>query len=189
MMTMNEARAVGQCLSESIIQNIHAIPPPQNRFASPVIRPTRRFELIELTVPAGFTGTKFNFTDIPQLRTQAGQIIHVQAIESYTVADVSLSPNGIAVITVAQSLQTFVVLNVNSEENIFRVPYVSFHRIDTSAVTLSPFVHDLFYFDDLKSVDWTKSFVQFSAPPAVLPFSVLLGVHYIKTDEQGRRVQ
>src|SRR5271170_7191047 len=95
----------------------------------PEFSATRRFELIELNIPAASTGTKFNFVDQPQLRTDTEMDNCIQGIEVYDVTDVPLSPNNIAVVSAASAKNTFLVLYVDGQESIYRIPFFQLHRI------------------------------------------------------------
>lgn len=145
---------------------------------------TKRYELVELQVPANTSGTKVQFTDIPQLRTQTNQTITIQAIETFSNQAVTTSPTGIAVATPTQIKSAFLVLNVQGEENIFRIPLPQLNRVIPDQITAAnyvPSVDQLQQFEMLQMVDWTKSYVQFAtAPNNVSAFSFLFGVHYTR---------
>lgn len=150
----------------------------------PQFSATKRFELIEVQIPATSTATKFNIPDQPQLRTDQDADIIIQAIETYDILSVPLSPNNVAVVTSADLLQTYITLYIDGEESIYRVPLVSMKRIlnETTGGAVQPSVFEIFKLRNLK-VDWTKSY--FFTPVAYAgganaTFSFLLGVHYYK---------
>lgn len=150
----------------------------------PQFQATKRFELIEVQIPALSTQTKFNIPDQPQLRTDQDADIIIQAIETYDVNEVPLSPNNVAVIAVADLLKTYMTLYIDGEESIYRVPLITMKRVlnAVAAGANTPSVFELFKLRNLK-VDWTKSY--FFVPAAYSAganetFSILLGVHYYK---------
>lgn len=148
----------------------------------PAYDSTERYEMVETQIPANSTATRFNFNDQPQLRTDQTQDVLIQGLETYTVVDVTLSPNNVAVMTAALMKQTYLVLYVNGEESIYRVPLVSLHTMNNladpfnNAETMAPAMDNLL-------VDWTKSY-WFTPTPytggAFATFSILLGVTYKK---------
>jgi hypothetical protein len=150
----------------------------------PRFHATARYELIEVQVPANLTQTRFNVPDQPQLRTDQDADIIIQAIETFDVLAVSLSPNNVAVIPVAFMLQTFLILYVMGEESTYRVPLNQLIRIAGRGGTgvPAPFNYELQKLKNLQ-VDWTKSYFMTATPFAggTFPtFSFLLGVHYDK---------
>jgi hypothetical protein len=139
-----------------------------------------RYEMIETVIPAAATATRFNFNDQPQLRTDQNADVIVQGLEVYTVADVPLSPNNNTVITAALLKQTYLVLYVNGEESLYRIPLVKLHTINNFADAFNNAESDTPRFDNLL-IDWTKSYL---FTPAAYGngalFSILLGVIYKK---------
>jgi len=148
----------------------------------PEFQATRRYELIEFNIPANSTGTRFNFVDQPQLRTDTTQDVVVQGIEIFDVTDVTLSPNNITVATAAYCKSTFLVLYVDGEESIYRIPLFQLHRVANLA---DPYINvDNLPppFDNIYP-DWTKSYL--FTPTAYsgganATFSFLFGIHYKK---------
>ena len=153
----------------------------------PAFDATKRYELLEIQIPAASTATRFNIPDQPQLRTDQDADIIIQAIETFDIFGIPLSPNAIALPTDAQLQQTYLVLYVEGEESIYRVPLLSLKRIanEINAVPQNaPFVYDLFKFRNIQ-VDWTKSYFFTPTPYSTVDvpnttFSFLLGVHYFK---------
>jgi hypothetical protein len=148
----------------------------------PAYDSTERYEMVETQIAANNTATRFPFNDQPQLRTDQTQDVVVQGLETYTVVDTTLSPNNVAVVSAAFLKQTYLVLYVNGEESIYRVPMLSLHTMNNladpfnNAETMAP------AFDNLL-VDWTKSYF-FTPTPYTgglfATFSFLLGVTYRK---------
>lgn len=143
---------------------------------------TDRYELIETQIPANSTATRFNFGDQPQLRTDQTQDVIVQGLETFTITDIPLSPNGVALPTAVELKSTYLVLYVNGEESIFRVPLVKLHTINNFADAFNNGEADTPRFENLL-VDWTKSYLFVPAPYGAgvfTTFSFLLGVVYKK---------
>lgn len=139
----------------------------------------KRYELIETQIPANSTATRFQFNDQPQLRTDQTQDVVIQALQIYDLTDVTLSPNNVAVSTAAFMKLTFLVLYIDGEESIYRIPLVDIHITSNGA---DPFQYELDLFDNLM-MDWTKSYFFTPTPYAAgtfATFSFLLGVRYRK---------
>lgn len=139
----------------------------------------KRYEMIETQIPANSTATRFNFADQPQLRTDASQDVAIQTMQVYDITDVPLSPNNVAVSTAAFMKQTYLILYVDGEESIYRIPLVDIHITSNGA---DPFQYEMDLFDNL-IIDWTKSY--FFTPAAYgagvfATFSFLLGIRYKK---------
>lgn len=146
----------------------------------PRFEATKRYEQIETQIQANNTATRFNFFDQPQLRTDQTRDVIIQGIETFDITDVALSPNNVAVITAAFMKQTYVVLYVDGEESIYRIPLTQLHRVNNFT---DPFVFsgdNAPRFENIM-IDWTKSYL-FTPTPygggVFTTFSVLLGVHY-----------
>lgn len=149
----------------------------------PRFHATARFDLLEINIPANSTANKFPIPDQPQLRSDEDQDTIIQAIETYTIFDVPLSPNAVALPTDVQLQQTYLTLYILGEESIYRIPLVNLHNV---AGTVNaggnpiPFKFDLAKFKNVQ-VDWTKSY--FSVPvnfgAVFATFSFVLGVHYV----------
>jgi hypothetical protein len=147
----------------------------------PRFHATKRYELLEIQIPANSTQTRFNIPDQPQLRTDQDADVIIQAIESFTIIDVTPSPNNIPVVSAAFALQTYLTLYVDGEESIYRIPLLQLRRMGIDG-SVTPSVFELGKFKNLQ-VDWTKSYFSTGTPYAAgvfATFSFLLGVHYYK---------
>jgi hypothetical protein len=145
-------------------------------------QPIQRYELMELTVPAG-AGTRVNFQDNPQLRTMIDQEIYVKDIElfltnSYANSQVNPALPGL---TLAEAIKAVLCLYVQGEERIHFIPLLKLNHITDAAV---PFQEQANQFADLAKVDWTKSYIQFSVAPAGTPYVMPFCVNYIKIQKQ-----
>lgn len=142
-------------------------------------QPISRYEAIELVIPASSTATKFNFLDIPQLRSDQEKDIAIRGLEVFILEAVPLSFNGNALAPFAQLQKAFLTLYIEGEERLFRIPLVRLLSLDTAAVAIYG-AYGFPLFDNLR-VDWTKSYV--STPVAFgvgTVMSFLFGVSYAR---------
>jgi hypothetical protein len=139
-----------------------------------------RYEAIELQIPANAGATRFNFLDIPQLRSDVTKDIIVQSIKTFSVVEKPVDFNGNAVATVAQLQNAELTLYVDGEESLFRIPMTELMNSQNFANTFfSQIIPD--EFDNLM-IDWTKSYitadVPFNLAGANTAFSFLFGIAY-----------
>jgi hypothetical protein len=152
---------------------------PKFFFMFPKYDACKRFELLEIQIPANSTATRFPVPDQPQLRSDQTQDVITQSMQVYNVTDVPLSPNNVAVVSGANMKQTYLVLYIDGEESIFRIPLTDLHITNNLA---DPYQWEMDLFDNLQ-VDWSKSY--FLTPAAYgggafATFSFLVGVRYRK---------
>lgn len=146
------------------------------------MRALKRFELVELVIPANSTGTKFQYPDIPQLRDDPTQDIIIRSLRTYIEESMPFSPQGNPVATSAQVTNSFLVLYVENEESVHQIPL---GQLNTLFGTGGPVQFEETEMQDLK-VDWNKSYIQMavaptpSGGPANTQFSIMLGVGYKK---------
>lgn len=132
---------------------------------------TKKYELVELIIPANSTGNRFNFPDLPKLRYTA-----MQGVETFTGDDFPKTASGNTMVTVGDLQKSFLVLYIDGREDLYRIPLVSLHRTQNSAN--NPFVRALFQTSGQK-VTWEKSYITTSGAFTVTAqFSFLLGVYY-----------
>ena len=143
----------------------------------------KRYELVELVIPANSTGTRFPYPDIPQLRDDTTQDIVIMGLETFSVDAMPLSPNGNPVATMADLQNSFLILYIDGEESMRQIPLVRMQPIWESLNTglLQGVLKEL----DVENlrVDWNKSYIQAAAPYAAganPQFSIMLGVWYKK---------
>jgi hypothetical protein len=138
----------------------------------------KRFELVELTVPAAATG-RVGFNTIPQLRNQANQMIVIKDIDCYTKESYANSQvtNSIPGMPDTEIKKCVLVLYVNGEESIKMIPLSKLvHQQDG----VNPFQQQLFGFEDLTNVDFDKSYVQFNAASDAATYVIPFGIRYIR---------
>lgn len=138
----------------------------------------KRFELVELTVPANSTG-RVGFNTIPQLRNQSNQTIQIKSIKIYldTVYANSQVTNSVIGMAAAELPKAVLVLYVNGEESIKMIPLAQLNNIDDLA---APYQENFSEFDDLTNVDFDKSYVQFSAASAGTVYVIPFGITYLR---------
>jgi hypothetical protein len=143
----------------------------------------KRYELVELVIPAGSSGTRFPYPDIPQLRDDTTQDIIICGLETFSVDAMPLSPNGNAVATMLQLQNSFLTLYIDGEESIRQLFLPRLNPMWQTLNTGTTF-HAL---ERIRTkyiqVDWNKSYIQAATPygaPLATQFSIMLGVWYKK---------
>jgi hypothetical protein len=145
----------------------------------------KRFELVELKIPARSFGTRFPYPDIPQLRDDTTQDIIVCGMETYPIDALPLTAAGNVNATYLQLANSFLTLYIDSEESVRQVPFIRLNPLREASGTGGTFnVMDKLPLEYLK-VDWNKTYIQAATPYGTLvapnaSFSILLGVWYKK---------
>jgi hypothetical protein len=139
-----------------------------------------RYEAVELIIPANAGATRFNFLDIPQLRSDVTKDIIVVGIKTFSAAEKTTDFNGNAVATMAQIQNAELTLYVDGEESIFRIPLTELMNGQNFTNTFfSQIIPD--EFDNLM-IDWTKSYITADVPfnmgGANTLFAFLFGINY-----------
>jgi len=139
-----------------------------------------KYEFIECVIAASSTATRFYFNDQPQLR-----FVSLNQLEVYNINTVTasiLSNNGNISNTVMAT--GFLVLYYDDKESVNRIPLNLLNPVSSnvSPATLgaqsAPSVFGVKTFNG-QQVQWSKSYVQFTAAPATgSNTSVLVGVYY-----------
>jgi hypothetical protein len=137
-----------------------------------------KYQLFELAVPAtAQPGQRIYIGDQPQLRSQSGQMVIIESIETFSVNALARSPFSVLTTALIADLQNAIlVLNVGGFEDLQGVPLVLLNRIQTNLIA-NVFCQDLFTTDNLYRVDWTKSYIQLNAAPSGA-IAYLFGVRY-----------
>lgn len=137
-----------------------------------------KYQLFELAVPAtAAAGQRIYIGDQPQLRSQSGQMVIIESIETFS--NVALARSPFSVLTTALNADltnAILVINVAGFEDLQGVPLALLNRVQGAAVP-SVFCQDLFTTDNLYRVDWTKSYIQLNAAPSGA-IAYLFGVRY-----------
>jgi hypothetical protein len=142
-----------------------------------------RYELVELIVPALTLG-RVTFQTIPQLRNQPDQIIQIQSISVFSVTSYVNSQNTSSLpgMPVAEIAKAVLVLYVNGEESVKMIPLVQLIHVDDQG---NPYQQELWGFDQLKNVDFDKSYVQFSVLSDASAYVIPFGISYIRFVKGG----
>lgn len=142
-------------------------------------QPIKRWELVELTVPASATG-RVNFNTIPQLRNQSDQRIVIQNVEVFPITSYAASQNNSAVpgMPATEVPKAVLVLYVNGEESIKMIPLAKLIHVQDA--TPIPYSEQIQVLADLENVDWSKSYVQFNAAAAAATYVIPFGVSYLR---------
>ena len=143
-------------------------------------------QLIELIAPVNAgPQTPIYFQNQPQLQSVINdRKIYVVAAETFNSSQLSGSPitAGNAVPGNADIINATLTLNVAGTLQFQQIPLSSLVRgfLDGAAAPNVNSHHwDLFGFEDLFQVDWTKSYVQLiGAPTLPLPFSYIFNIYY-----------
>lgn len=140
---------------------------------------TKQWQLVELQVNNNLgAGQRLYFQDQAQLRSQQGQNVFIAAMCVFVSSAVPNSfLSSLAVSNIAETQNAALVLNVSGREREQLIPLVELVHLEAPG-TFEPFNRNLFLFDDIYNVDWTKSYVQVAAATTTAPFSFLFGVWY-----------
>lgn len=138
----------------------------------------KRFELVELSIPASSLG-KINFQSIPQLRNQANQEIVIKNIFCFTDATYGHSQQSPSIpgLPVADLKKAALVLYINGEESTRLIPLAFLVQQDDQT---NPYQPEIVSFDELTNVDFDKSYVQFNEASDDSPYIIPFGINYIR---------
>ena len=143
---------------------------------------TKRFQLVELVIPATVVGNNQQtyFQNQPQLQSISGdRRIYVKKITAYTDESVNSSPltSGNPIATAADLINGVLVLSAQGENAFNMIPLSDLSDI-AGAASATPYKYFPFLLKNTWRLDWTKSYVQTETAPASAPFSYLFGVSY-----------
>lgn len=143
---------------------------------------TKRFQFVELIIPASVTGTNQQtfFNQQPQLQSQyADKRIYVKGIEAYSVDTLNRSPlsSNVAMASAADIRNGVLTLSIEGENQLWNIPLAALCRLATNA-GFTPWAEQMTFLKNQWRVDWTKSYVQTVLSPSVVPFTYGFGVYY-----------
>ena len=152
----------------------------------PKIQGITRYDKVEVIIPNSFQKNFIKFGDQPQLRSDDQYDIAIQAIETFTQFDQSVSQSGNTMPTVAQLIESALTLYIDGEQQGFLIPLVQLHRavaVDGSGDQV-PYVRDLQLFNNVE-VSWEKCNLNCFAANgwntgASGTFSFEFGIHYVR---------
>jgi hypothetical protein len=148
-------------------------------------------QLLECPVVAG--ATKQRLPDNNQLRSVVGQTIIIKGIRLITdkvLADaVNFAlPNAI----LADLVNMVLVLYCEGWERAQMIPLLVLNDMadgDAAAATTIPYRNKATKFDNWRSVDWAKSFFQFTnGNAASTDFAVIFDIEYVKLDSNNQPI-
>ena len=132
-----------------------------------------KYELVTIVVQAGDKRTEFYFPDLPNLRNA-----HIQSISVYNDNTVSVDPNNIPTLSVADLRQSFLVLNINDKEDI-KIPMGTLCNIKYQGSPVYNIANINGYMPFAgQIVTWPKSYVKFPNGHDAGQFSIVIGVFY-----------
>jgi hypothetical protein len=145
----------------------------------------KRFELVELIINAGSTGTRFPYPDIPQLRDDTTQDIIVCGLKTWSVEALPLTANANVNASFAQLSNSFLTLYIEGEESVRQVPFIDLIHMRQAAAAGVTFNNTEPFKTEYLKIDWNKTYLQAAVPFGTVlapntQFSVLLGVSYKK---------
>lgn len=141
------------------------------------IRPIKRYEVLEINIPASTTGTIFQFPDQPQLRNAK-----IFAVDYLPATLVTASPNsGSALLSIADSKKCTVSFFEGDLERVKNLPLVYLQRATDGGVTI-PNTQGMQQLFDGIVVSWTKSFIKFGSAPTG-DVKACFGVTYLQPED------
>lgn len=145
-------------------------------------------ELVEVAIPTT-AGSRVNFPDIPQLRSQPDQDVIIKAVRVITDQVLTTGPSlGLTNAPKAELQKIAVVFYSEGWEKGHLIPALTLNDMaNFDTTTPIPFKQGgTTYFDNWKNVDWPKSYLQFAAAPASTPYEVILEVEYVRLNKNGQ---
>lgn len=157
-------------------------------------QPINQWELVEVPVIVNGVG-RVAIPDQPMLKSWDEHMVVIKAIEIITAKTLSHAPiGGQVAATRAELIKCSLVLYSDGWEMEHFLPLqrlICVHDADATTATTNPFMNNPTRFEDLKKVDWTKSYVQYSngQVSANVPYAFLFGVQYLVFDSTGKRIK
>lgn len=154
-------------------------------------QPRGASQLVE--IPVTVAGTRINLPDVQQLRNTATETVVIKAIRlvTFKVLTNGLLQNTLVNAPLTELRKMALVLYAEGWEKGLNIPILTlndYYDADAAVATTIPFRQIRTAFADWKSVDWSKSYLNFVAP-AVPSYVVLLEVEYQKFDvNTGREI-
>lgn len=151
-----------------------------------IMRPKKRFELIDVIITANNGLSRIAIGDQANLRTDGDQDIVIIGIQAYNSNAFPLSPiSNNPLPTVSQLANIFITLVIGSDEVIHLLPLTSTNITRSALATATDYFQaEETEFQNLYPVAWDKSYFQLGAPFNTggpnAEFSILLGVDYLR---------
>ena len=141
-----------------------------------------RHELVEITIPAGSTATKYLIPDLPNLRN-----VHIFGLQVYTKSDTTTGiQTQLPLTDVQPTLRTafFTLVNYGGKEFLKQAPAHIFHSSFNQNIGGGDPVLNQFEWNSKnfvgQRVNYPKSYIEFSTPPAIAGVSqcFMFSVYY-----------
>jgi len=156
--------------------------------------PINNFTLVDIPVTANGL-TKVAIQDQPLLKSYSNHRVVVKGLRAITAKILTNAPiSGNAISTRAELLKASLVLYCNGWEKEQYIPLLMLNPMadaDATTATTIPYAFNPMDFIDLKDVDWTKSYIQYSngTSSANSTYSFLLAVNYLILNDSGQEVK
>lgn len=134
-----------------------------------------KFELVELYISTENSGKqKWNFPLNPDIQNK-----RVLFVDAYSIETMSVSPQGHAVVSVANFIKSYLTLyNTKMQlENIQQVPLPAINAFYVPGGT-TPNSQERILINNA-TTDWNKSYITIGSTPGVGDFSYVFGVWYV----------
>ena len=148
--------------------------------AAPIVN----YTIVEVPVTANGLG-QVPIPDQPMLKSFAGHIVVIKSIELITAKVLTNAPlSGNTTAARAEIIKASLVLYSDGWEKLQYFPLarlIAARDSDSLAATTIPFSPNTPAFENLRSVDWTKSYVKYSNTlvSAAATYSFVFGVQYV----------
>lgn len=155
-------------------------------------QPIRNWTLIETAIAVG--NNRIAIQDQPMLKSYAGHRVVIKSLELITAKALTngVNVNG-ATITRADIIKMVLVLYCEGWEQVQYIPLsrlIAIQDADSAVGTTIPFMKDATFFENLKDVDWTKSYFLTAAGTTIATAGVIiLGVQYSVFNDNGQEIR
>jgi hypothetical protein len=157
-------------------------------------QPVNNWTMVEVPVTANGL-TKVAIPDQPMLKSYSDHHVVIRSIRNISAKVLTNAPlSGNAVAARAEQIKATLVLYCSGWEKEQYIPLLMLNPVadaDATTATTIPYMFQALEFEDLKDVDWTKSYVQFSngTVSASSPYSFLFGINYLILDNNSRSIK
>ena len=157
-------------------------------------QPINNYTTVEIPVTANGL-TRIAIPDQLMLKSYPGHTVVIKAIELISVKVLTRALlNAMANAPLAEVIKAALVLYCEGWEKVQYLPLARLnpvHDADSTAATTFPFIEQAQTFENLKALDWTKSYVQFGngAVSANSSYAFMLGIQYIILNDSGSEIK
>jgi len=157
-------------------------------------QPVNNYTTVEIPVTANGL-TRIAIPDQLMLKSYPGHTVVIKAIELISVKVLTRAIlNAMANAPLAEVVKAALVFYCEGWEKIQYIPLARLqpvHDSDSTAATTFPFIEQAQTFENLRNLDWTKSYVQYGngSVSANSPYAFILGVQYTTLNDQGAEIK